>query len=44
MDVVEAGRYAIVKVFSVNGSFKPFVGLLLNGPDGEDDYEITVNS
>ena len=35
-----AGRYVIVKVFSVDGSFRHFVGLLLNGPDDEDNHEI----
>ena len=40
VDIVEAGRYVIVKVFSVDGNFRHFVGLLLNGPDEEDDYEI----
>ena len=27
---------------SVVGSFRHFVGLLLNGPDDEDDYEIKI--
>ena len=29
-------------MFSVVGSFKHFVGLLLNGPDDENDYEIEI--
>ena len=29
-------------MFSVVGSFSPFVGLLLNGPDDKDDYEIKI--
>ena len=29
-------------MFSVVGSFKNFVGLLLNGPDDEDFYEIKI--
>ena len=42
MDIVKAGLYVIVKVFSVVGSFKHFIGLLLSGPDDEDDYEIEI--
>ena len=29
-------------MFSVVGSFRHFVRLLLNGPDDEDDYEIKI--
>ena len=29
-------------MFSVVGSFRHFVRLLLNGPDDEDDYEIEI--
>ena len=42
VDIVKAGLYIIVKVFSVVGSFRHFVGLLLTGPDDEDDYEIEI--
>ena len=40
MDIVEAGRYVIVTVFSVDGSFIHLVELLFNDRDDEDDYEI----
>ena len=40
--IVNAGLYVIVKVFSVVGSFRHFVGLLLSGPDDEDHYEIEI--
>ena len=43
VDIVKAGLYVIVKVFSEIGSFRHFVRLLLNGPDDEDDYEIEKN-
>ena len=39
-EIIEAGRYVIVKMFPVDGSFKHFVGLLLDGPDEEGDFEI----
>ena len=42
VDIVKTGLYVIVKVFSVVGSFRQFVRLLLNGPDDEDDYEIEI--
>ena len=42
VDIVKAGLYVIVKLFSVVGSFWRFVGLLLNGPDDKDDYEIEI--
>ena len=42
VDIVKAGLYVIVKVFSVVMSFRNFVGLLLSGPDVEDDYEIEI--
>ena len=42
VDIVKVGLYVIVKVFSIVGSFRHFIGLLLNGPDGEDDYEIEI--
>ena len=42
VDIVKAGPYVIFKVFSVVGSFRHFVRLLLNGPDDEDDYEIEI--
>ena len=42
VDIVKAGLYVIVEVFSVVGSFRHFVELLLNGPDDEDDYEIEI--
>ena len=42
MDIVKAGLYVIVKVFSVVGSFRHFVGHLPNGPDHEDDNEIKI--
>ena len=42
VDIVKAGLYVIVKVFSVVGRFRLFVGLLLSGPDDEDDYEIEI--
>ena len=37
VDIVKAGLYVIVLVFSVVGSFRHFIGLLLSGPDDEDD-------
>ena len=37
VDMVKAGLYVIVKVFSVVGSFRHFIGLLFGGPDDEDD-------
>ena len=42
VDIVKASLYFIVKVFSVVGSFRHFVRLLLNGSDDEDDYEIEI--
>ena len=42
VDIVKAGLYVIVKVFSVVGSFRQFVRLLLNGPNDEDDCEIEI--
>ena len=42
VDIVKAGLYVFVKVFSVVGSFRHFIGLLLSGSDGEDDYEIEI--
>ena len=42
VDIVKAGLYVIIKVFSVVGSFRHFVRLLLNGPDDEDDFEIEI--
>ena len=43
MDIVKAaGLYVIAKVFSVDGSFRHFIGLLLTGHDDEDDYEIEI--
>ena len=42
VDIVKAGLYVIVKVFSVVGNFKNFVGLLLSDPDDEDDYKIEI--
>ena len=42
VDIIKAGLYVTVKVFSVVGSFRHFIGLLLSGPDDEDDYEIEI--
>ena len=42
VDIVKAGLYVIVKVFSVVGSFRHFFRLLLNGPDDEDDFDIEI--
>ena len=42
VDIVKAGLYVIVKVFSVVGSFRHFVRLLLNGPNDKDDCEIEI--
>ena len=41
-DIVKAGLYVIDKVFFVIGSFRHFVGLLLNGIDDKDDNEIKL--
>ena len=40
VDIIKTSLYVTVKVFSVVGSFRHFVRLLLNGRDDEDDYEI----
>ena len=42
VDIVKAGLYVIVTVFSVVGSFRHFIGLLLSSPDDEDDYESEI--
>ena len=42
VDIVKAGLYVIVKVFSVVLSFRHFVGLLLSGPDDENDFDIEI--
>ena len=42
VDIVKVGLYVIVTVFSAVGSFRHFIGLLLNGLDDEDDYEIEI--
>lgn len=34
------GCFAIVKVYSSDGKFKKFVGLLQNGPDDDGDFKV----
>ena len=44
VDIVKAGFHVIVKVFSVVGSFRHLIGLLLSGPDDEHDYETEISN
>ena len=38
--MIEAGCYCIVNVYSNYGKFKMLVELVLRGPDDDDDFEV----
>lgn len=39
-NIAEVGSYAIIKVFSNDDNYKMFAGLLVDGPDEDNDFEV----